>query len=176
MTRLGFGVNGCTDRWCEEVDPMVFVRLQGLYRIMEFVAAGLHANFMLQDPDEVLHPDIDRMTLMVFGAEARGIFPYKQLDAWSGLTIGYGLAGELNGGDAESWTHGLVLGWSLGADYYVTDHLGLGLGLQIYKPFFYRRCEDREGSSGCESLNSSEREKVGIWWVLGLDLVYHFSL
>jgi hypothetical protein len=182
MGRLGFGVDGCTDDFCDNVDPMVFVRVQGLYRFMRYVAAGLHASFMFNDPDEPAGTDVDVFGVFVVGAEGRAIFPFRALDAWTGFTLGYARY-QVNGGaqgvDVTGYANGFALGWGFGADYYLTETIGLGLGFYLYKPFWDEVCQESNEpmlDTGCQDLSDEAKDQIGIWWTLGVNLTFHLPM
>jgi hypothetical protein len=175
---LGFGVDGCTEDFCKDVDPMVFLRLQALYRFMKYAAAGLHFAQTFQNPDEG-GDEIDALWFMMVGAEIRGIFPYKNIDGWMGLTLGFGrwqVDGSTQGQDFKAWMNGFTLGWGFGADYYFTEHVAVGLNFYLYKPFFEEMCSDPAimGGDECYDLSDDAKDEIGIWWTLGLAATYHF--
>jgi opacity protein-like surface antigen len=181
MLRLGFGVDGCTDTWCDHVDPMVNLRVVALYRIMKYVAAGLHMAFLFGDPDNNF---ADRVWNLFIGAEGRGIFPYKQFDFWVALSLGYNRtmgALEVCGFgvcvDGQSWSNAFALGFGFGADYYLTKNIALGLSFYLYKPWPDEYCEDSNRTNKvCNELSQNDLDDIGIIWSINAVFTYFLPM
>jgi hypothetical protein len=182
----GFGVDGCTDNFCDpgggalSQDPLVYIRVQALYRFLKYIAAGLHIAFPFSYADnEPSGYDVTFWNVML-GAEVRGIFPWRKLDFWTGLVFGYWRwqgDGE-NGQSLSSWFDTFALGWGFGADYYITPRIGLGLTFYLYKPFPDQMCDDpaMPGADKCNDLTSDAKDDIGIWWSLGFAFTYFLPM
>jgi hypothetical protein len=175
-----FGVDGCTDNWCDNVDPLVFIRIQAMYRFLKYIAAGVHIVFPFGYPeDEPQGVDYTIWGAMV-GAEVRGVFAWRKLDFWTGLVFGWmrSQVDAENGGSASAWFDSFGLGWGLGADYFLTPRIGLGLNFYLYKPFPEEVCSDPPmvGNQECVELTSDAKDDIGIWWTVGIAFTFFLPM
>ena len=169
MLRLGGGVDGCTDDWCDHIDPMVGLRLVALYRIMKYVAAGLHTAFLFGDPDSNY---ADRAWNLYIGAEGRGIYPYKQFELWGAFSLGYSRFMATREecamgvcGDGQWWMNAFAVGFGFGADYYFTRSIAAGLSFYLYKPWPDQLCTDTSISdTDCNDMSKDDLDDIGIIW------------
>ncbi len=182
MLRVGIGVDGCTDDFCDDIDPMVAVRLVVLYRLLKYVAAGVHTAFLFGDPDTGL---ADRAWNLFLGVEGRGILPYKQFDFWLGLALGFNrtmLGGDqfipgFGVVDGRYWQNAFGLGFGFGGDYFITKNIGVGLNFYMYKAFPQRACFDTDVSdTDCGDLSESVKDDIGIIWSVNAMFTYYLPL
>lgn len=169
MLRLGLGLDGCTDDWCDNVDPSVNVRFVALYRVMKYFSAGLHMAFLFGDPD---HSYADRVWNLFIGAEGRGMFPYGQFDFWVAVALGYNRTmgkGDicvpmLGCAEGHSWMNAFALGFGFGADYFITKNMAVGLAFYLYKPWPDEICGEINNSRDCSEMTQDDLDNIGIIW------------
>lgn len=167
----GFGVAGCTDDLCDDVDPLLYFRLHGLARLFNHLGVGLQLAMSFHDPD-------DRYTDAVFdtfiGLEVRGFLPLGRFDLWTGIALGYmrhqrdgEVCNQWGCYDGSWWSDGFGFGWGFGALFYVTRSVALGLDFWLYKPAFTSECYDGDlVGHGCD--DPMDNDLVGVTWNLGL--------
>jgi len=182
MLRLGIGLDGCTDDWCDDVDPSASVRLVALYRIMKYVAAGVHMAFLFGEPEV---SSVDMVWNLFLGAEARGIFPYKQIDLWTGLALGWNrtmISGEiclplLGCAEGKTWANAVALGFGFGGDYYITKNIAVGLTFYLYKPWPQVGCGEFDNAdSDCDDLTDEDKRRIGIIWSVNAMFIYYLPM
>lgn len=186
MFKFGFPmVAGCTDFLCHEIDPIISFRTGVYFRFMHYLAVGFHLTPMfglpkkdnvhplVYDPERTVQYDI--FWNFVIGPEFRYIFPLKQWDFWAGVLLGFarwGAVGEqvepTPEPDWEGWMNGFVIGWGLGADYYITKNFAIGADFYIYVPAFDHACTDDGTTRICGDMTKMQRYDVGFWWSIGL--------
>ncbi len=181
MLRAGIGLDGCTDDWCDEIDPMVGLRFVALYRVMKHLAVGLHLAFLFGDPDNNL---ADRAWNLFIGGEGRGIFPYKQFEFWGAASLGYSrfmayqevcFGGVC--GDGNMWMNAFTLGFGFGGDYYLTKNIAVGLSFYLYKPWPDESCSDTSSSdTTCYELSKDDQDDIGIIWSFNAMFTYFLPL
>ncbi len=180
MLRVGIGLDGCTDDWCDHIDPSVALRTVALYRVMKYFAAGMHVAFLFGNPDSSY---ADRALSLFVGAEGRGIFPWRRLDAWVSLALGYNrsmLAGEvctlIGCVDYSGWDDAIALGFGTGADFFITRSIAVGAGFYMYKPWPRRGCTEVDGDTSCREPSADDMDRVGVIWSITAMFTYFFPL
>ena len=151
---------------------------------MPYLAAGLHMGFLFQDPDYdefwFNDTDVDTLWTYILGAEARGILPFKQVDFWMGIVMGYSrwmVDGDWGGDEFDAWMNGFVFGWGFGADYYLFPSIALGLTFYLYKPIYDKLCyESDRHDDDCDELTSRQEDNIGVWWSFGFTFTYHLPM
>jgi len=172
-----FGVDGCTDHICDGMDPLVYFRMEGLYRVLKYLAVGLHFGMHFADPDG---QGRDHAYDVFIGPEAWGILPLGPLDIWAGMALGWMRMAE----DGEEcwagvcwsgsgWTDGFGLAWGAGGLFYVIPRLGLGADFWLYKGIFDKYCLSGDGGHSCSDVDNDD---VGITWSVGFTAVYFLGL
>ncbi|MFH2008237.1 MAG: hypothetical protein ABI333_16760 [bacterium] len=181
MFVLNVGVDDCTDDWCDNVDPSFGLSLVVMYRIMKWFAVGLHTAFLIGDPDDnygFVGP-ADSLWAFYLAAEGRGLFPYKNFEAWAAMSFGYMRvmsSGDFGGTTIRGWADNFALGFGFGADYYVWRNLAVGLGFYLYKPFIFTVCGDDGTNSDCFDLDDSQERDVGVIWHLFASIKFMLPL
>jgi hypothetical protein len=181
LASLGFGISGCNDNWCDDFDPLVYLRAHVLYRVLNYVAFGLQIGLPFHDANDRY---VDARYDVFMGPEVRGILPLGRFEVWSGLGMGWMRAqadgeGCLGGvcREGSSWSDGLGIAWGFGGLYYVTPRIGLGLDFWLYKPIFFEGCIDIEGyDKDCGDIEEEDRDDVGITWMLGASAVFFLPM
>jgi hypothetical protein len=176
-----FGVDGCTDDWCNDVDPMVFLRVQLLFRIFKYAAVGLHTGFLFQHPDDPPGQDTDVLWNLILGGEIRGIIPWRKVDVWTGFVFAWSRwmwegEAEILGQtyDLSQWMNGFALGWGFGADYFLGRTFAMGFNFYLYKPWYKKLCI-KNGDKTCPDLDEpplNAEDQIGIWWTVGFNLTF----
>lgn len=173
LASLGFGVNGCTDDLCDNSDPLLYVRLQGLFRVFHYLAVGLHLSFHTFHPDET-PSGVDVSLWDVFiGPEFRGIYAWKKLDVWTGFALGYYRVmahTSSPAGDSDWWSNAFGFAWGIGAQYFLIRSIALGLDFWLYKPVLTEACSDSGGGSSCSDVE--DQDGVGITWAVGFTATF----
>lgn len=182
---LGLGVAGCTDTVCSGLDPSAHLRLQVLYRVIPYFAAGAHLGFQFVDPDRNANRYIDLGWSTLIGGEVRGILPVGPLEAWLGLTLGF-MRHQIDQENNDvafidrAWTNGFGLGIGFGAQYFLHPKVALGLDFWLYKGFFDKWCTyQNDGpieTEACGHLNDDERAEIGVVFTFGLTATFFLPL
>lgn len=171
----GFGVTGCTDDWCDSLDPLVYFRLQGLVRMFNYLGVGVHLGFNFHDPDSRY---VDAVYDVFLGLEVRGFLPLGRLDLWTGLALGW----TRRQGDGEVcniggcfqgsyWMDGFGFGWGVGALFYLTRSVALGLDFWLYKGAFNEECSDGD-VVGRNCGDAPDGDLIGITWSVGVSAMW----
>lgn len=173
--RADLGVDGCTRKHCHNADPFLYLRMQMLFRVSRYAAAGLHTTFLFNYPNDP--PDMNTTTFwaMILGVEARGILPTGRNDMWVGVVAGYHRwqwDGKFSGEKTSSWFNAFALGWGFGADHYVNPRLGIGFSFYMYKPWPRKMCTGNGGKE-CPRLTGQDKDEIGVWWSVGFSTTYH---
>lgn len=176
---LGFGVDGCTDKLCEDYSPMVYLRMQGMFRLLKHFAVGLHMAFLFSSPDIELKDGASLILWDLFiGPEVRGHFPIKNLDLWGAMMLGYQrhqLDASYEGNSASSWADGFGLGWGFGARYFLFRSFAIGGDFWIYKPIYSSWCSSSTGKdTDCKDID--DQDGVGINWSFGATATFFLPL
>ncbi len=181
---LAFGVDGCTDDWCDHVDPLVFGRFAGGLRLYDFLSVDLQTDFFFGNPESVdtYHPDL--YWALFLGPEMRGILPLDRLtsipaDVWMGLGLGWMRTeakgtfdlGILGKHSDTTVANGVALAWGFGMDEVLLKTLGLGLAFWLHKPWFDESC-----SSLADKCDDVDNDKVGVIWNFGLHVAYYLPV
>jgi hypothetical protein len=182
MLRVGVGLDGCTDDWCDDIDPSVNVRFVGLYRFLKHVAVGVHMAFLFGNPDSNVG---DHAWNLFLGLEGRGILPLKQIDLWGALSLGWNrsmTSGDmfipgLGNIDARTWMNAVALGFGFGGDYFITPNIAVGLNFYLYKPWPQEGCLDTELSdTNCVELEEDTKDDIGIIWSINAMFTYFLPM
>jgi len=185
MFQLGFGADGCTDHWCDHVDPLVFLRMNVGYRFLKYMEAGLHVGLFFGHPDAPAGRDVDMDWNVFVGPEVRGVLPLDRIagfpiDLWAGMTLGWDRFMESGKQFIGPWwvdydarSDGFALGWGFGADYVLANRVGLGLGFWFYKPWFNDICVEARGSTDCDDVDNDD---IGVIWTVGFQVTYYLAL
>lgn len=182
---LGLGVAGCTDWACAGFDPSAHTRLEVLFRIVPYFAAGLHMGFQFGNPDRTLERWVDRGWSMLLGGELRGILPVGKLEAWVGLALGFmRMQIDEDNNDPNEidrwWTNGFGLGVGFGTNYFVHPKVALGLDFWLYKGFFDEGCtyqnDGNTRTETCGTFSDDERAQIGIVFTFGLSATFFLPL
>lgn len=184
VLKAALGVDGCTNRLCRDVYPLLSTRIGAYYRFLRYLAVGLHLGFLSSHPDDNLvidmplvrpyEPNVDRFWKLVVGLEARGIVPIKRFDLWASILIGYsmwGATGEVEDPfqpdrdtDWDGWMHGVLLGWGFGLDFFFHKNMAVGAEFYFYKSWFLEYCNDVLGYTTCRDTSEFQRLDIGLWW------------
>jgi hypothetical protein len=194
LLKGGLGVNGCSDRMCHDMFPLLHLRFGAYYRIIKYFGLGIHMAFLFNHPDDenradaVFMPDdahFDTFWKLVIGPEFRGIFPPGQWDFWLSLVLGYakwGGDGEVphpSGpgiADYNAWMHGFVLGWGVGFDYFIHKNMAVGADFYLYQSWFNDYCDEILGTTDCRDLSDWDRYDIGLWWSIGFVFTAWFGV
>ncbi|MDY0002582.1 MAG: hypothetical protein RBU30_14900 [Polyangia bacterium] len=171
----GFGVSGCTDDLCDDLDPLVYLKLHGLARIFNHLAVGLQLGLSFHDPDN-RYTDVVLDTFI--GLEVRGILPLGRFDLWTGIALGY-MRHQRDGEvctawtcyDGSAWHDGFGFGWGFGALLHVTRSVAIGLDFWLYKPAYTSECWDGQlVGHGCD--DPPDEDVYGITWNFGVTALW----
>ena len=191
LLKGGLGVNGCTDRWCHEVYPMLYLRFGAYYQFLKYMAAGVHLAFLFNVMEDDNQHDLtgallDTFWNLVIGPEFKGIIPFGKFDLWGSVIFGYsrwGGSGEVPHPtdpqrvvDYDGWMHGFVLGWGFGMDYFLHPNMGIGFETYFYKPWYGDYCDEILGTSDCVDLSNWDRYDIGLWWSIGFVFTAWFGV
>ena len=175
---LGVGGSGCTDDCNDAFRPLAGLRLQGLYRLHRYAAAGLHLATLFLDANS--EADITTVAIMA-GAEGRLLLPVlRKAELWTGLTLGYVHHQSAAGDDwnnAKRSLSGFGLGWGFGASYRIRERVAVGVSFWLYAPFFRRTCYEEDGlDKQCEDLDVDNPSKdFGLYWTVGANLTVYLG-
>ncbi len=181
LASLGFGISACNDNWCDDYDPLVYLRGHVLYRVLNYVAFGLQIGLPFHDANSRM---VDVRYDVFIGPEARGIMPLGKFEVWSGFGFGW-IRSQWDGEgcfggfctEGSGWNDGLGIAWGFGGLYYITPRIGLGVDFWLYKPIFFEGCIDIEGDrKRCEDIEGDDRDGVGITWMLGASAVFFLPM
>lgn len=183
MLQVGLGVSDCTDNWClswshGEIGPLLGVPVVAMFRINQHVAAGVHGAFLFGNGKE---DSLDLAWHIAVGAEVRGYLPYKIIDPWMGLTLGFArsmVMGENGNSTFNGWQNGFMLGFGFGADIYVLPKVAVGASFYLYKPWYDEYClrDEESNSTECVSLSDRMKNDVGIVWTVTANVTFFFKL
>ena len=187
MFRLGLGITGCTDDWCDNVDPSANLRVVALYRFHKYAAAGLHLGFLFGDPESDYGwggGSADHVWNLFIGAEGRGIYPYKNFELWAGLSLGYSrmmVDGSVDfmgvNYSYRGWANSIALGFGFGADYYITRNIAVGVNFYLYKPWATTVCTKAEDTdTECDDVSDSDQDNIGIIWAINAMATFFLPL
>lgn len=189
LLKGGVGVDGCTDRWCDEMYPLLYLRVGAYYQFLKYMAAGVHLAFTFAHPEknneDAARVHLDTFWSLVVGPEFRGILPIKKLDLWAGIMVGYsrwaGVGEQYQPGpdrivNWEGWMHGFVLGWGWGLDYYLHPNMAVGAEIYFYKAWYDDVCVEVMGSTDCSDLSNWDRYDIGLWWSVGFVFTGWFGI
>ena len=178
LFQFGFGGSGCTDDLCENLDPMVYLRFQASYRLLNYLAVGLHLGIPFFDADS---RSVDAAYNVFLGPEVRGILPLGPIDVWTGVAFGWfrteGDGEVCIGGfcaDGSAWADGFGFAWGLGALYFVTRRIGVGVDFWLYTPVLDRSCYSEGGDRSCGDVD--DQNGVGITWMVGLTAAFFLPM
>jgi len=124
------------------------------WRLFPYLAATLDLDFGTISPpkgadDSAFFWDLGLMV----GAKA--MLPIGPWDAWIGLGVGWGrtsLSNGLDGGaDVSVIGDGLALGFSLGAEYWLSDLIAVGMSSRFVQPFLSNICARAGDDRRCRS-------------------------
>jgi hypothetical protein len=182
LFNLGLGVNGCSDRLCHDVSPMIDLRLAAIFRFMRYYGVGLHMGFLFGYPDDTHRhylsafgeaSEFDEFWLLVIAPEFRLFLPRGNWDLWAGILPGY--ARWISHGDFhpsgdgfDAYMNGFVMGWGVGADYFLHRMFALGAAAYFYHPFFDEVCAEVRSYEQCGDIDRWDRHDIGMWWSIGL--------
>lgn len=180
MLSLGFGGTGCTGDLCdtEWQEPMVYVRMQALFRVARYVALGLHTSFNFFYPKDVPSEVTVTIWEVMLAFEGRGIIPVGPVDIWFGIAFGYlghTVKTEGSGGWEEIWYHGMGFGFGAGVNYFFNRVISLGLAFWLTKPWFGKGCYNASFVSEGDCGDVEDQDGFGITWSLGLNLTFFFG-
>ncbi len=116
------GLNGCTGTRCQNLGPLLHVRVHPQFRIFRFLSAGVHLGFNFKGPLWDHGGTRTELWDMLVGPEIRGILPVKQVDIWVGLAFGYLHRRRLvasEGYEHAVRVHAIGLAWGAGVDYFI---------------------------------------------------------
>jgi hypothetical protein len=175
----GFGVSGCNDNICDNFDPLVYFRIQGLFRVINFLAVGLHFALPFHDANSSL---VDARYDVFLGPEIRGILPLWRFEFWTAISLGWFRAQADGEGCIGAWcaegsiySDGFGFGWGFGIQFYITKAIAAGLAFWIYKPYLVEGCTDIEGyDTECDDIDN--QDDVGITWTFGATFTYFIPL
>lgn len=188
MLNLGLGLNGCTDRLCHDVLPMVDLQLAAIFRFKKNFGIGLHMGFLFGHPKDEVRTylsDLGRTTfdsfwLFVIAPEFRLFLPHDNLDFWVGVLPGYArwmadgvFIDPRNSFDASM--NGFVIGYGGGVDYYFTEMIALGAAGYFYHPHFEELCYKEGRVKTCYDLDRWHRHDIGMWWTVGFKFTAFFG-
>ena len=160
--RTGLGLNGCTGGRCDRLAPMLYTRLDVDYRLLPYLAVGVHFAALFQAAKYPTYDDAGRQWDMVLGPEARVIMPLEAVDLWVGAMIGYARTSR-SLALAESRWQGFSFGAGLGGDYFIVqDRFTVGAEAWFYAPVHLRVCTRFDGPQTCSGPSAAGRGRGAI--------------
>ncbi|MFH2006459.1 MAG: hypothetical protein ABI333_07735 [bacterium] len=179
MVSGGVGLNGCTGDHCDNLRPLLSVKLHPAFRILPYVAAGLHLSFLSQSPGFPTGGGRAELWQLLLGPEVRGLLPLKKLDLWAAFSLGYHRTRRLVASDGhriESVTNGFGFGWGLGVDYYLyKNRVAIGGDVWVYKAIPLGLCT-RVGVNPQACRTEDVPDGYGATIAVGLTAVWFLSL
>ncbi|MCU0662601.1 MAG: hypothetical protein MUC50_09785 [Myxococcota bacterium] len=174
MALVSVGLNGCTGSSCQNMAPMVHVRLHLLYRFQKYGAAGLHTAFLFNGPLFENKGARTELWDAFVGPEIRALLPLKEFDLWTGLALGYEHRRRLvvsDGFTHEIQGSAIGLAWGIGIDrYLLPSRLAMGADFWLYKGWFLRFCSTTGDNKTICSTQPNVDEASSIALAVGLTL------
>jgi hypothetical protein len=174
------GLNGCTGERCENLAPMLHLRMNPGFRIFRFLQTGVHVAFLFQGP---LFEHADERTELwdfLVGPEVRGILPIKRLDIWLGIAFGYMHRRRLVESDdheQRAFYHAIGLAWGGGVDaFLVPGRIALGGDIWIYRGWNREFCSTSGDSDEICSTANNVDKGTGYSIAVGASLTFFFPI
>lgn len=188
MLNMDLGINGCTDRLCHDILPMLNLRFSAVFRFERYFGAGMHMGFLFGHPkdnrrrylvDFDERATFDSFWLLVIAPEFRLFLPHGNWDFWGALVPGFARwMGEAYYGPRDWFDasmNGFVMGWGFGADYYVHPMIALGATAYFYHPHFDELCLKEGRVKACYDMSKWDRHDIGMWWSVGFRFTLFFG-
>jgi hypothetical protein len=163
---------------------LISARGAALFGLSPYGAVGVHVAFLTNHDNPPPETDTELLANLMVGAEARGILPIEDgWSLWAGFSVGYShwmryyeVQSEDMATKIEARMNGVFVGGGLGGDYFFFENLAVGVGFYIYKPFYWKRCQENGGGRACEGLSDQDKEKIGIYWDVGATITYFYEM
>ncbi len=176
------GMDGCTGRQCWNTYPTVYTRVHVMFRVLRYLAAGVHTAFNFLAPDFPVGTGRVEFWDMLVGPEVRGLLPVKQFDIWAGFAFGFARSNRFidsDGHEIEAVANGPGLAWGLGLDYYLLEgtwgKLAVGADVWFYKLFPLALCT-KVGRNPQHCARDNIADQFGVTYAAGATLTWFYSL